>query len=144
VFHPEGPSWWQTRFRAATYLQLAGMRGYERRRAATGIGALTRRDRYREAALTQKIDDAYRSLAVTSSTRARHRHLRAARRHERALVAQRRRPQSLLSALALALLGLLVVVAVNRAPITLALIVAALLVVDLRVLRWRRRTLRRS
>ena len=120
------------------------MRGYEGRRAATGIGALTRKDRYREAALTQKIDDAYRSLAVTSSSHARHRQLRAARRHERALVAQRRRPQSLLRALALALLGLLVVVAVNRAPFTLALIVAALLVVDLRVLRWRRRTLRRS
>jgi hypothetical protein len=119
------------------------MRGYESR-ASTGIGALTRKDRHREAALVQKIDDAYRGLAVTSSTRARRRHLRAARRHERALVAQRRRPQSLLAALALVLLGLLVVIAVNRAPITPALIVAALLVVDLRVLRWRRHTLRRS
>jgi hypothetical protein len=120
------------------------MRSDERRRASTGIGALTRKDRYREAALSGKIDDAYRSLSVTSSARARRRRLRAARRHERALAAQRRRPQSLLTALGLTLFGLLVALIVTRASLTLALIVAALLVVDLRVLRWRRSALRRA
>ena len=116
----------------------------QRRRAATSIGALTRKDRYREAALTRKIDDAYQSLSVTSSARARRRNLRAARRHERALAAQRRRPQSLLTALALALFALLAAVVVTRASLTLALISAALLFVDLRVLRWRRKALRRA
>jgi hypothetical protein len=120
------------------------MRSVERRRASTSIGALTRKDRYREAALAQKIDDAYRSLSVTSSARARRRRLRAARRHERALVAQRRRPQSLLTLFALTLVGLLAAIIATRASLTLALVVAALLVVDIRVLRWRRRALRRS
>jgi hypothetical protein len=120
------------------------MRSDERRRASTGIGALTRKDRYREAALTRRIDDAYRSLSVTSSARARRRSLRAARRHERALHAQRRRPQSLLTALAVTLLGLLGAIVVTRASLTLALIAAALLVVDVRVLRWRRNALRRT
>jgi hypothetical protein len=120
------------------------MRSDERRRASTSIGALTRKDCYREAALNQKIDEAYRSLSVTSSAHARRRRLRAARRHERALFAQRRRPQSLLTAMALTLLGLLGVIVVTRASVTLALIIAALLVVDLRVLRWRRSALRRS
>ncbi|MDP9333372.1 MAG: hypothetical protein M3Q30_08710 [Actinomycetota bacterium] len=120
------------------------MRSDDRRRASTSIGALTRKDCYREAALTRKIDDAYRSLSVTSSARGRRRKIRAARRHERALVAQRRRPQSLLTALALSLLGLLAAIIVTRASVTLALIVAALLVLDLRVLRWRRNAIRRT
>jgi len=120
------------------------MRGDERRRASTSIGALTRKDRYREAALAQKINDAYRNLSTTSSARGRRRHLRAARRHERALAAQRRRPQSALSGFALALAGLLVAIAVSRASFTLAAVVAALLVIDLRVLRRRRRRLRRA
>ena len=120
------------------------MRSVERHRAWTSIGALTRKDRYREAALAQKIDDAYRSLSVTSSGRARRRRLRAARRHERALVAQRRRPQSLLIAFALTLLGLLAAIIFTRASVTLAVIVAALFFVDLRVLRWRRNALRRG
>ena len=120
------------------------MRSEQRHRASTSIGALTRKDRYREAALTRKIDDAYRSLSVTSSARARRRSLRAARRHERALTAQRRRPQSLLTALAFALFGLLAAVVVTRTSLTLALIVAALFFVDLRVLRWRRNALRRG
>ncbi len=114
----------------------------ESHRAGSGIGALTRKDRYREAALAQKIDDSYRGFSTTPSARARRRHLRAARRDERALVAQRRRPQSVLAALAIALLVILVVIAVNRVSLTLALVVAALLVIDVRVLRRRRRRLR--
>ncbi len=117
--------------------------GEQSPRAASGIGALTRKDHYREAALAQKIEDAYRGFSTTPSARARRRHLRAARRHERALVAQRRRPQSVLTALAIALLVILAVIAVNRISLTLALVVAALLVIDVRVLRRRRRRLRR-
>ena len=120
------------------------MRSNQKRRTSTSIGAVTRKDRYREAALIRKIDEAYRSLSVTSSSRGRRRTIRAARRHERALVAQRRRPQSLLAALALGLLGLLAVIIVTRASVTLALIVAALFVVDLRVLRRRRNAIRRA
>lgn len=112
-------------------------------RAGSGIGALTRKDRYREAAIARKIDDAYRGFSTTPSARARRRHLRAARRHERALVAQRRRPQSVLTALAIALLVILAVIVFNRVSLALALVVAALLVIDVRVLRRRRRRLRR-
>jgi len=120
------------------------MRSNQKRRTSTSIGAVTRKDRYREAALTRKIDEAYRSLSVTSSSRGRRRTIRAARRHERALIAQHRRPQSLLAALALGLLGLLAAIIATRASVTLALIVAALFVVDLRVLRRRRNAIRRA
>jgi hypothetical protein len=120
------------------------MRGDQRRRASTSVGALTRKDRYREAALSRKIEDAYRNFSTTSSVRVRRRHLRAARRNERALVAQRRRPQSALTGLAVALIGLLAMSAVTRASFTVAVIVATLLVIDLHVLRRRRRMLQRS
>jgi Flp pilus assembly protein TadB len=120
------------------------MRGDRRRRASTSIGALTRRDRHREAALMQKIDVAYRNFSTTSSGRGRRRSLRSARRNERALIAQRRRPQSALTALAFLLVGLLAAIALLRASLTLAAVVGAVLVVDLSVLRRRRRTLRRA
>jgi hypothetical protein len=119
------------------------MSGHESRRA-TGIGALTRRDHYREKALARKIDDAYRSMSTTSSARQRRRQLRSAHRHERALVAQRRRPQSALTGLAVALGGALVASVATGAPSTATLIVAALLFIDLRVIRRRKRRLRFS
>ena len=90
------------------------------------MGALTRRDRYREATLNQKIEDAYGSLNITSSRRRRRRAVRVARRHERALAAQRRRPQSMLFALGLALAAGLVVLVVNGASSTLTIIAAVL------------------
>jgi Flp pilus assembly protein TadB len=120
------------------------MTGGNRRPAPTSIGALTRKDRHREAALAQKIDDAYRNFSKTSSVRARHRYLRAARRNERALVAQHRRPQSALIALAVALAVLLGAIVVTGASFTVAVVLAAVLAVDVRVLRHRRRTLRRA
>jgi len=115
-----------------------------RRRGGTSIGALTRRDRYREATLNRKIDDAYGSLNFTSSRRRRRRAIRVARRHERALAAQRRRPQSALFALGLALTAVLVVLVVNGAPSTLTIAAAVLVFADWSVLRRRRRRLRRS
>ena len=120
-----------------------GIRG-DTRRVSTSIGALTRRDRFREAKLSAKIDDAYREMSTTASVRKRRRHLRLARRHERALAAHRRRPQSVLTGLALTLLAVLVAVIATRASLTVAAIVAALLFIDVRVLRRRRRTLRRA
>jgi hypothetical protein len=132
------------RIRVSASLQLAPMTANNRRRASSSIGALTRRDRRREAALVQNIDVAYRNFSTTKSGRVRRRSLRAVRRNERALVAQRRRPQSALTGLALALTVTLAALVALRAPLTLALVVGAVLVVDVRVLRHRKRTLRRS
>jgi VIT1/CCC1 family predicted Fe2+/Mn2+ transporter len=120
------------------------MRGEQTRRSTSGIGALTRRDRAREAAISNKIRDSYRDLSTTTSARVRRRHVRVARRHERALLAQRRRPQSLLVGLVSALGALLVVLVVVHAPLRALAIVAALLVVDARVVQRRRRKLRRA
>ena len=120
------------------------MSGDDRRPVPAGIGGLTRRDHYREAALTRVIADNYRGMSSAASARGRRRHLRSARRHERALVAQRRRPQSVLSALALGLVVVLAALVATRASFTLAIIAAALLLVDVRVLRRRRRLLRRT
>jgi hypothetical protein len=120
------------------------MRGEQSRRTTSGIGALTRRDRAREAAITNKIRDSYRSLATTTSTRTRRKHIRDARRHERTLLAHRRRPQSVLVALVPFLAALFVVLVVVRAPVTAAAVVVALLALDVRVLRTRRRKLRRA
>jgi hypothetical protein len=123
------------------------MRGHAdhrtRHRGGTSIGALTRRDRYREATLNRKIEDAYGSLNFTSSRRRRRRAIRVARRHERALAAQRRRPQSALFALGVALAGAFVVLVVNGAPSTLTIGTAVLVFADWSVLRRRRRLLRR-
>ena len=115
------------------------MRGDRWDHTSTGIGALTRADRYREAAFTRKIDDAYRGVATTSSRRRRRRHLRTARRHERALLAQRRRPQSALFALAFVLLVALVATVATGAGPTVALVVAGLFAIDVFTLRRRRR-----
>jgi hypothetical protein len=92
----------------------------------------------------QKIDVAYRNFSTTSPGRARRRSLRSARRNERALIAQRRRPQSALTGLALFLVDLLAAIAMLRVSLTLAAIVGAVLVADLSVLRRRRRVLRRA
>ena len=120
------------------------MRGDRRRRESTSIGALTRRDRHREAALIHKIDAAYGNFTTTSSGRAQRRSLRSAHRTERALIAQRRRPRSVLTGLAVALTVLIVAVAMLHASLTLAAILAAVLLVDVGVLRRRRRTVRRA
>jgi hypothetical protein len=120
------------------------MRGDQARRDSTSIGALTRRDRFREATLNARIDGAYRDMSTTGSARKRRRHLRVARRNERALVAQQRRPQSVLHGLAIALLAVLVAMIATRTSLTVMAIVAALLFIDVRVLRRRRRTLRRA
>ncbi len=114
------------------------------RRGGTSVGALTRRDRYREATLNRKIDDAYGSLNFTSSRRRRRRAIRVARRHERALAAHRRRPQSVLFGLGLVLAALLVVLVVGSAPSTPTIITGALLFADWSVIRRRRRLLRGS
>ena len=119
------------------------MPGPDARGAPSHIGALTNKDHYREAALQKKINDSYRSMASISSARQRRRQLRVARRHERALVAQRQRPQSALTGLALVLFGLLAVVALTGASSQLLMIVGGLLLLDLLVLRHRRRVLRR-
>jgi hypothetical protein len=118
------------------------MRGEQVRRTTTGIGALTRRDRAREAAITFKIRDSYRSLAATTSSRGRRRHIRDARRHERTLLAHRRRPQSLLVGLVPVLGALLVVLVLVHAPLSVPTIVAAVLAVDVLALRRRRRARR--
>jgi Flp pilus assembly protein TadB len=119
------------------------MRGDKRRPAPTSIGALTRSDRHREAALVQKIDQAYSNFSTSTRGRVRRRNLRAARRNERALVAQRRRPRSVLVALAFAFAVSLAALVALRATLTLSLVVAALFVIDLTILRHRRRVLRR-
>ncbi len=59
-------SWWQTRFGGPASLEFVTMRGDEKRRASTSVGALTRKDRYREAALGKLIDDAYRRTSTTA------------------------------------------------------------------------------
>ena len=118
------------------------MSGHVTRRAPSGIGALTNKDHYREAALKRKIDNAYRNMSTTPSARRRRRQLRTAHRHERALIAQRRRPQSALTALAVGLFGVLVAIVFTATSSTVAAIVAALLFVDVHVLRRRRRLLR--
>jgi hypothetical protein len=120
------------------------MRGDKRRPAPTSIGALTRKDRHREAALVEKIDHAYRNFSTSTSGRVRRRNRRAARRNERALVAQRRRPRSVLIALAFALAGSLAATIAYRASLTLVFVFVAVLAVDLQILRHRRRVLRRS
>ena len=120
------------------------MRGDKRRPAPTGVGALTRKDRHREAALIDKIDRAYSNFSTSASGRVRRRNYWAARRNERALVAQRRRPRSVLIAIAFALAGALAAIVASRASLTLSLVVAAVLFVDLLILRHRRRVLRRS
>jgi VIT1/CCC1 family predicted Fe2+/Mn2+ transporter len=120
------------------------MRGEASRRTTSGIGALTRRDRAREAAINHKIRDSYRSLSTTTSTRVRRKHVRTARRHERALLAHRRRPQSVLVGLVPTLGALLVVLVFLHAPFTAPAIVAVLLAVDVRVVQRRRRKLRRA
>lgn len=132
-----------TRIRAPASLQLTPMRGDKRRPAPTSIGALTRKDHRREAALVRKIEHAYSNFSTSTSGRVRRRNLRAARRNERALVAQRRRPRSVLLALALASAIALAALVASRASLTLSLVVAALLAVDLFILRHRRRVLRR-
>src|SRR5262245_62948513 len=103
------------------------MRGEASRRTTSGIGALTRRDRAREAAINHKIRDSYRSLAATTSSRARRKHVRDARRHERALLAHRRRPQSVLVGLVPALGALFVVLVIAHAPLTALVVVGLLL-----------------
>jgi Flp pilus assembly protein TadB len=118
------------------------MSGHESRRGGTGIGALTRRDHYREKTLRRKIDLAYRTMSTTSSARQRRRHLRSAHRHERALIAQRRRPQSALTGLATVLVGIFVAIVWSGAGSTAMLIVGALLLIDLQVIRRRKRRLR--
>jgi len=114
------------------------------RRSTSGIGALTRRDRAREATINHRIRDSYRSLSTTTSSRVRRRHVRNARRHERALLAQRLRPQSMLVALVPALGALAVLLFLVGAPLTAVLVVAAVLAIDVRVLQRRRRKLRRA
>ena len=116
----------------------------ERHAAPATIGALTRRDRRRESVLVRKVDTAYRDMAAASSRRRRRHHLREARRHERALSAHRRRPQSLLVGLALVLALLLGATVLTHASLTFGAAVAAVLAVDVGVLRWRRRALRSS
>jgi VIT1/CCC1 family predicted Fe2+/Mn2+ transporter len=120
------------------------MRGEPVRRTTSGIGALTRRDRAREAAIAFKIRDSYRSLATTTSSRGRRRHIRDARRHERTLLAHRRRPQSLLVGLVPALGVLLVILVLVHAPMSVPAIVAAVLALDVLALRRRRRMFRRA
>ena len=120
------------------------MRGDRRSRASTSVGALTRRDRHREAALIQKIDASYRDFSTSTSGRTHRRNLRSARRTERALIAQRRRPRSVLTALAFVLVVLIAMIAMLHASMTLAVIFAAVLVADVGVLRRRRRTVRRA
>ena len=119
------------------------MTGPYARRAPSHIGALTNKDHYREAALQKKINDSYRSMSSISSPRKRRRQLRIAHRHERALAAQRQRPHSAIFASTVVLFGLLVLVALTRASSQLLMIIGALLLVDLVVLRHRRRVLRR-
>ena len=119
------------------------MSGHDTRRASNHIGALTSKDHYREKALQKKINDAYRSMSSMSSPRKRRRQLRIAHRHERALAAQRRRPQSALDAFAFVLVGLLGVIVVVGSPVSFVLIVAALLFGDLLVVGRRRRIFRR-
>jgi Flp pilus assembly protein TadB len=114
------------------------------RRTPSTIGALTRKDRRRESALVRKIDGAYGGMAKAGSKRKRQRHLRAARRHERALDAQRRRPQSLLSALAVILGVVFAVVVATAGSSAVAIAVGVVLVVDIAVLRRRRRIARGS
>jgi Flp pilus assembly protein TadB len=109
------------------------------RRTPSTIGALTRKDRRRESALVKKIDVAYGGMAKATSKHKRQRHLRAAHRHERALDAQRRRPQSLLSALAFVLGVVFAVVVVTRSSFAIAIAVGVVLAVDIAVLRRRRR-----
>jgi Flp pilus assembly protein TadB len=118
------------------------MRSNERRRKTPGVGALTRKDRYREVALARKAGAAHRSVLRTSSTRKKQRHLRTARKHERALDAQRRRPQSIIIAFAFCLVALLVFTVSTHTSWTTIVVLGALLVVDVRVLRRRRRQLR--
>jgi hypothetical protein len=120
------------------------MRGDQSRRTTSGIGALTRGDRAREAAISNRIRDSYRSIPTTTSPRARRKHVRDARRHERVLLAYRRRPQSVLVGLVPALGAVLVVLAVVHAPFSVLVIVAAALALDVRVVRSRRRKLRRA
>jgi Flp pilus assembly protein TadB len=120
------------------------MRGDGLRRASRGVGALTRKDRYREAALARKAGEAHRSVLRTSSTRKKRQYLRAARKHERALDAQRRRPQSIFIAFAVCLVALLVLNVSMQTSWTLTLVLGGLLVADLRVLRRRRRRLRKE
>jgi Flp pilus assembly protein TadB len=119
------------------------MTGSDARRASSHIGALTNKDHYREAALQKKINDSYRNMSSISSARQRRRQLRVAHRHERALLAQRQRPHSAIVAFAFVLFGMLGVVALTGASSQIALILGALLLVDLIVLRHRRRVLRR-
>jgi hypothetical protein len=119
------------------------MSGHDTRRPSSHIGALTSKDHYREAAIQKKINDSYKAMSSISSPRKRRRQLRVARRHERALHAQRRRPHSALFAGAVVLLGLLAVGALTGASSTLLLIAGALLVADGLALRHRRRILRR-
>jgi len=92
----------------------------------------------------QKIDASYRNFSTKTSGRARRRNLRSARRTERALIAQRRRPQSALTALAFVLILLIAAVAMLHASLTLVLIFAAVLAADVGVLRRRRRIVRRA
>jgi hypothetical protein len=120
------------------------MRGEQSRRTTSGIGALTRGDRAREAAITNRIRDSYRSLATTTSTGRRRKHVRDARRHERTLLAYRRRPQSVLVGLVPALVALFVVFLFVHAQLTVLAIVGALLALDVHVVRSRRRKLRRG
>jgi Flp pilus assembly protein TadB len=120
------------------------MRGDRRRPAPTSVGALTRRDRHREAALVNKLDASHRNFSTSTSGRTRRRNHRSVRRTERALNAQRRRPQSVLSALAFVLVVLIAATVMLRASSTLALILAAVLAVDVGVLRRRRRIVRRA
>jgi Flp pilus assembly protein TadB len=120
------------------------MRGEQSRRTSSGIGALTRRDRAREAAITHSIRDSYRSLATTTSARTRRRYVRDARRHERTLLAHRRRPQSVLVGLVPALGAAFVLLLIAHAPLTVLVVVAAVLALDVRVVRSRRRRLRRG
>lgn len=120
------------------------MRKDRRGPQTNGIGALTRRDRAREAAINHKIRDSYRSLATTTSSRARRKHVRDARRHERTLQSYRRRPHSVLVGLIPALGALLAVLLLAGASTTPMLVVAAALAFDVHAVRRRRRKLRRA
>ena len=92
----------------------------------------------------KKIDVAYGGMAKTTSKRKRQRHLRTARRHERALDAQRRRPQSLLSALAFVLGVVFAAVVVTRSSFAIAMAVGVVLAADIVVLRRRRHAVHRA
>jgi len=107
-----------------------------------GVGAITKRDRHREAALERKLNEAQLRASDPSFARGKRRHLRETRRYQRALAVQRKRPQSVLNAVAFCLGALLLLVIYFSTSWTVALTLLGLLLIDLRAIRRRRRKMR--